>query len=51
MELWYRAQREQVWSPWLGTSLRSLGQRFPDDLEIDVEDADPPNGGGDDTDG
>lgn len=50
MELWYRAQREQVWSPWLGTSLRSLGQRFPEDLEIDVEDADPLNDGGDDTD-
>ena len=38
MELWYRTQRQQVWSPWLGTALEALDQTGGD--EIDVDDLD-----------
>ncbi len=44
MELWYRTQREQVWTTWLATSLRTLGQSFPDDLEIEDEGAETSSG-------
>lgn len=39
MELWYKTQREQLWSPWLGTSLEALEQMSdPEDHpEVDVD--------------
>jgi hypothetical protein len=33
MAIWYRAQRERVWSPFLDTAVRSLDQRWPQEEE------------------